>query len=368
MVAFTTDNNALGASYSLRATNIRGSSNEANGVIVNGEGGSTINIYDVQIAHIRYICSGSTVQGTAVRAKRIGTETISQVHVQDVIARTCGAALDFTLVTDCHASDIHGSDTTDHAIRIVSTTDCSLGVHSTRNAGNNTGNWDGLFAQLNTRLRVLGSGNHNRADRWGANFDTNTDSFFDGVTSIGCGRRTAIGAERGGIRVAANTDCIFGASFKAKDDGSSFTNYGFRSTTDTRGQLLAAPENFSGLTNGINNAAAVATLPGGPIAWATITDTGAAATLVANRNITGITRNAQGDYDLSFNGQIFRPSDAVLFVVSGSASDGATNTDMVVKVASYSLTSCRVKVTNGAGALSAMTTLTVQIFGTYWTR
>lgn len=368
MVGFTTDVNALGASYVLRATNIRGSSNEANGVIVNGEAGSTTAIYDVQISKIRFTCSGSPIQGTAVRAKQIATEAISQVHVADVIARSCGAALDFTSVTDCHATDVHGNSTTDHAIRIVSTTDCSIGEHSTRNAGSNTGSWDGLFAQGNTRLAVRGAGNHYRADRWGVSLQSNTDSSFDGLVSIGSGRRTVIGAERGGFLLSGNTDCIFGPNLKAKDDGSSFTNYGLRTTTDTRGQILAAPENFAGVTNGINNAAGVATLPGAPIAWAVITDTGAAATLVASRNITGITRNAQGSYDLTYNGQIFRPSDAVQFVLSGSASDGATNNDLVVKASAYNLASCQVRVTNGANALGAMTTLTVQIFGTYYLR
>lgn len=365
MVGITTDASALGSAFRGQITDIIGSSRETNGVVVNGEGGSTTNIFDVQVARIQFT-SGSG-QGTAGRAKQIGTEIISQVTFNEIIGRDCGAALDFTTVSDCHADGIQGYDCRDHAIRIVTTTDCSLGKHTTYNAGSNTGNFSGLHILSNTRVKIAGPGFHQRADLWGVNFDSNLSSEIDDVVCIGCGRRTGT-ANRGGFRLNSNADCIVGPRLRAADDGSGFTAYGIQVISDNRSRLIAQPENFSGITLGVQNPAGLMTTPGGPIAWAYITDNGVGATLAAAKNIASITRNARGDYDLTYTGQIFRPTDGVMMLVTGSASSGNNNADMIFKPVVFNLGSCRVKVTNGAGALAAITDLYVQIFGTYFTR
>lgn len=366
MVGITSDASAVGASYRGQISDIVGSSQEANGVVINGEGGSTTDIFDVQIDNVQFT-SGSG-QGTAARAKQIGTENISQITFTHIRARDCGAALDFTAVVDCHADAIFSENSTDHAIRLEGTTYCSLGRHSTLNAGNNTGNFCGVYAISNTRLKISGPGFHDRADLWGVYLDSNLNSDIDDIYARGCGRRTSVGANRGGIYANSNADCTLGSKLRAEDDGNSYTNYGLYVPADNRGVLLSPVENFSGVTLGLNNVAGMATTPGGPIAWAYITDNGTSATLAASKNIDAVTRNARGDYSLTYEGQIFRPSDGFMAVVTGSAHKGVDNDDLCVKPVSFALTSVRVKATNGAGGLANVTDLFVQIFGTYNTR
>ena len=57
-----------------------------------------------------------------------------------------------------------------------------------------------------------------------------------------------------------------------------------------------------------------------------------------------------------------------MMTVKVNGSTGVNNADVVGKAVSFALGSVRVKLTDGAGALSAVTDVWVDIFGTYYTR
>lgn len=363
MVGVTTDLNGR-TSYRGSIQQVRGSSKYANGVTFNTEGSGGFDITSMTVDHVQFRSVNASPSGVAVRYKGdvAAPNTFNIIagrsQVSNVLADTCGSAVELSFAQEVELVNIRGESTVEHAVYVSGSKDCTLRNINTRRTGNGGTSLDKMGVNISgsNRIKVLGA--DCIADgRWGVQVIASADVSLDGINAYGCGTGSSSATDKGGVRINASDRVTVGAGSGARDDGTTNTKYGLLidgACTDVR--VYGDISTWSGITKNILNNANTGAIcyPGQTHCWVSFNPTAGAANFLASSsdNVLGITRNADGDYSILLGVAYSTNFSAMPF---GSASNGNTANDLIVKIISITADASnpqiRIAITNGAGVL-----------------
>ena len=377
MVAMTNDVNGC---IRGNINNITGSSGYGNGVACVADAtGTSGDIYDINISNISFTVSRAADDtGNAVRIRKTGTGTgtVHDVNISNVCAKgsaTAAAIQGLAImgrvaaepVYDIACSNIQVENSRGHGIYVYEADDILLSNIRTKGSGQAAGNFNGIHLENCNRV-VINNAICRSDDDCGLYATTCGWLRMDNV--LVWGALTA--GNKAGIYLDTCTLTEVGPGCFVTDGAGNVTQYGLVTAGTCSGVIHAKHQAFTCATGGvgvlnIDNAGKLFTSPGQPIVWCRFTDSGAAATLGDTEGIASITRTAQGDYTFVYNTNLtlYAVANAAPYLVTGSGNTGVNNADVVCKPVTHSAGSVRVKFTDGAGALAAVTEGFIQIFG-----